>query len=71
MADLSTPEQTAKEYGQYVALVPIDVAGVLAFAPGDPVPASTVAAHPEWKKPGEGGVPQFVAGVNTKAAAEV
>lgn len=33
----------AKEYGQYVALVPIEIGGARAFNVGDPVPASHVS----------------------------
>lgn len=35
------------EYGQWEAAEPIVIGGVLAFATGHPVPASTVEAHPE------------------------
>ena len=31
-----------EEYGQFVAVVPIDIGGGRAFNPGDPVPASHV-----------------------------
>lgn len=68
MAELTEAEQhtadVAKEYGQFVAVAPIDVDGMRAFNPGDPVPASTVKAHAEWKTDG------LVAGAKTKAAAE-
>lgn len=66
-ADDRTAE-IAREYGQFVAVVPIDVDGVRAFAVGDPVPASTVEANPEWLKPSEDSVQASVARVNTKAA---
>lgn len=32
----------AKEYGQWVAVEPIDIGGARAFNPGDPVPVSHV-----------------------------
>jgi hypothetical protein len=35
-------EELGKEYGQYVAVVPIDLNGARAFNIGDPVPASHV-----------------------------
>jgi hypothetical protein len=40
VADLR--EAQAREYGQYVALGPIDIDGGRAFNEGDPVPASHV-----------------------------
>lgn len=68
MADLTEAERhaadVAKEYGQFVAVAPIDVDGMRAFAPGDPVPVSTVKEHPDWKSDG------LVAGAKSKAAAE-
>jgi hypothetical protein len=51
------------EYGQYVATQPIDIGFARAFNPGDPVPASTVAANPEWVDD------KLVAKTTTKAAA--
>jgi hypothetical protein len=71
MPDQTTPEQTAKEYGQYVAVLPIEIGGALAFAPGDPVPASTVERFPEWLKPTEDTVEPSVARFTTKAAKAV
>jgi len=35
-------EAQLKEYGTYVAVVPIDIGGARAFNPGDPVPVSHV-----------------------------
>lgn len=35
-------EASRKEYGQYVAVVEIDIHGARAFNPGDPVPVSHV-----------------------------
>lgn len=64
MAEHATDAEREKEYGQFVAVATIDVGGHRAFNPGDPVPASTVKAHPEWKDDG------LVAGAKTKAAAE-
>ena len=67
---MSTPQSAeelraaqAKEYGQYVAVNPIDIAGARAFNVGDPVPASHV----------ERGVvaSEDVAKTTTKAAAAV
>lgn len=66
-ADDRTAE-IAKEYGQFVAILPIEIGGALAFAAGDPVPASTVARFPEWLKPTEDSVDPSVARVTTKAA---
>lgn len=40
VAELREAQQ--REYGQYVATVPIDIDGGRAFNPGDPVPASHV-----------------------------
>lgn len=64
-------EGVAKEYGQFVAVQPIQVNNVLAFAPGDSVPASTVDANPEWLKPTEDTVQPSVARSSTKAAKAV
>jgi hypothetical protein len=50
------------EYGQFVAVAPIDSGWARAFNPGDPVPASTVKAHPEWVKE------KLVAKADSKAA---
>lgn len=61
-------DDTAREYGQYVAIAVINIDGVRAFNPGDPVPASTVKANPEWQKPTDPGDSPLVAGVKTKAA---
>lgn len=36
-------EAVGEEYGQYVAVVPIDINGARAFNVGDPVPASHLA----------------------------
>lgn len=66
-ADPTTVEEMKaalrKEYGTYVAVVPIDILGARAFNAGDAVPVSHV----------EGGVvsPDQVAKVSTKAAAAV
>lgn len=55
--------EQSKEYGQYVAVEPINIGNARAFNPGDPVPASHVA---------RGVVPESaVAKSNTKAAAAV
>jgi hypothetical protein len=73
MPDLTPAEATVKEYSEYVAVAPIEMSinGPRAFNPGDPVPASTVKAHPEWVKPTEDGALPLVARVNTKAAQAV
>lgn len=52
----------ADEYGQFVAVSEIMIGFARAFAPGDPVPASTVKAHPEWVEE------KLVAKTGTKAA---
>lgn len=57
----------ADEYGQFVAVQPIDIGSARAFATGDAVPASTVDAHPEWLKPEDGSDP-LVARTSSKAA---
>lgn len=36
-------DEQIKEYGQYVAVQPIDIGGARAFNTGDPVPASHVS----------------------------
>ena len=38
-------EKQAEEWGQFVAVQPITVNGVLAYLAGDPVPASNVERH--------------------------
>ena len=53
----------AKDYSQYVAIVPIDINGARAFNPGHAVPASHVAAGLVDK--------ESVAKVDTKAAEAV
>lgn len=65
MADHATDAERDKEYGQFVAVLPIDVGGHRAFNPGDPVPASTVKTHPEWVDDKQ------VAKAGTKAAESV
>jgi hypothetical protein len=67
MPDLTPAEATVKEYGEYVAVAPIEMSinGPRAFNPGDPVPASTVKAHPEWVED------KLVAKAGTKAAEAV
>lgn len=40
--DLALRREQEAEYGQFVALVAIDIRGARAFNPGDPVPASHV-----------------------------
>lgn len=54
----------AGEYDQYVAIEAITVGNARAFNPGDPVPASTVKANPEWVED------KLVAKTSTKAAAQ-
>lgn len=61
MATSATAEEIADEYGQFVALVPINVGEARAFNPGDAVPASTVKAN-GWL------ADKLVAKVGTKAA---
>ena len=58
--------QQVKEYGTYVALVPIDFYGVRAFNTGDPVPVSAVEGSGKWvdtawvgKTSGRGGTGAF------------
>jgi hypothetical protein len=65
MAELTTEEATAKEYGEFVAVAPIEIGYARAFNPGDPVPASTVKANPDWL------ADKLVAKAGTKAAEAV
>ena len=55
-------EAQRKEYGTWVAVVPIDINGARAFNPGDPVPVSHVDGNVVTK--------DQVAGVATKAGRE-
>lgn len=57
-------EAVAHEYGQFVAIEPIDFGNARAYNVGDPVPASNVAAYGYLER----GV---VAKVGTKAAENV
>jgi hypothetical protein len=63
-----TPEQyeaaVAEEWGQFVAIAPIYFDGVLAVAPGAPVPASNVKRYSYLEQ-------GLVAKTNTKAAKAV
>jgi hypothetical protein len=43
----------AAEYSTFVAVNAIFIGGARAFNPGHPVPASAVAAHPEWLSDGD------------------
>jgi hypothetical protein len=56
-------EAQRREYGQYVAKVPIDIDGGRAFNPGDPVPASHIQRGVVDK--------DQVVGASTKTAAAV
>ncbi len=54
----------AEEYGQYVALGPIDFDGARAYNEGDPVPVSNVEAYHYVER-------GLVAKIGTKAAEDV
>lgn len=56
-------EAQAKEYGQWVAVEPIDIGGARAFNIGDPVPASHVDRGVVEKSQ--------VVGANTKTASTI
>jgi hypothetical protein len=67
MPDLTPAEYeaaVAEEYGQFVAVTPINFDGVLAYAPGAPVPASNVKKYAYLEQ-------GLVAKTNTKAAKAV